>query len=101
MAIGLANIEIEDEDYVLTDQLTPRQFSELTHMDIEIIRLLYTVYAADSEEYGRIAGGIDNYSISILDTFLFLYDHIQDGYVTLDEEQEADLDDMYEQITKA
>lgn len=101
VAMGLANIEIEDEDYVLTDQLTPRQFSELTDMDIEIIRLLYTAYAADSEEYGRIVGGIDNYSISILDTFLFLYDHVQDGYVTLDEEQEADLDDMYEQITKA
>ena len=101
MAMGLANVEIEDEDYVLTDQLTPRQFSELTDMDIEAIRLLYTAYAADGEEYGRIVGGIDNYSISILDMFLFLYDHVQDGYVTLDEEQQADLDDMYEQITKA
>lgn len=101
MAMGLANVEIEDEDYVLTDQLTPRKFSELTDMDIEAIRLLYTAYAADGEEYGRIVGGIDNYSISILDMFLFLYDHVQDGYVTLDEEQQTDLDDMYEQITKA
>ncbi|MDO4315094.1 MAG: MMPL family transporter [Oscillospiraceae bacterium] len=100
-ATGLASVEIEDEDYVLTDQLTPRQFSELLDMDIEIIRLLYTAYAADLEEYGRIVNNIDNYSVSILDMFLFLYDRVDEGYVTLDDETQADLEDMHDQITDA
>ncbi len=98
---GLANVEIEDEDYVLTDQLTPRQFSELVDMDIEVIRLLYTAYAADLEEYGRIVNNIDNYSVSILDMFLFLYDRVDEGYVTLDQEDMDDLEDMHEQIIDA
>ncbi len=98
-ATGLANVAVED--YVLTDKLTPRQFAEFLDMDIELIRVLYTAYAADQEAYGRVVGGIDSYSVSILDMFLFVYDCVQDGYVTLDEELEADLDDLYEQITKA
>lgn len=98
---GLANIEIQDEDYVLTDQLTPRQFSELVDMDIEVVRLLYTAYAADQEAYGRIINNIDNYSIPILDMFLFLYDRVEEGYVTLDAADKAELDDLYQQITDA
>ncbi len=98
-ATGLANVAVED--YVLTDKLTPRQFAEFLDMDIELIRVLYTAYAADQEAYGRVVGGIDSYSVSILDMFLFVYDCVQDGYVTLDEEQEAGLDDLHEQITKA
>lgn len=100
-ATGLANVEIEDEDYVLTDQLTPRQFSELVDMDVELVRLLYTAYAADLEEYGHIINNIDNYSVSILDMFLFLYDRVDEGYVTLDEELEDDLEDLHSQITDA
>ncbi len=100
-ATGLAGVEIEDEDYVLTDQLTPRQFAELLDMDIEIIRLLYAAYAADLEEYGRIVNNIDNYSVSILDMFLFLYDRVDEGYVTLDDETRSDLEDMHDQITDA
>lgn len=98
---GLANIEIQDEEYMLTDQLTPRQFSELVDMDIEVVRLLYTAYAADQEAYGRIINNIDNYSIPILDMFLFLYDRVEDGYVTLDAADKAKLDDLYQQITDA
>jgi len=100
-ATGLANVEIEDEDYVLTDELTPRQFSELVDMDIEVVRLLYTAYAADLEEYGRIVNNIDHYSVSILDMFLFLYDRVDEGYVTLDDEDLEDLEDMHDQITDA
>lgn len=100
-AVGLANVEVEDEDYVLTDQLTPRQFSELADMDIEVVRLLYTAYAADIEEYGRIINNIDNYSVPILDMFQFAYDRIEDGYVTFEAEDKADLDDMDTQINDA
>lgn len=99
-ATGLANVEVKD-GYVLTDPLTPRQFSELTDLDIEVGRLLYTAYAADLEEYGRIINNIDSYSVPLLDMFLFLYDRVQEGYVTLDDDLQADLDDLYAQITDA
>ena len=97
-ATGLANAEVEDEDYVLTDALTPRQFSEMMDLDVEMVRLIYTAYAADDEEYGRIVGNIDNYSVPILDMFLFVYDKVDEGYVTLDDEDQQDLDDLNEQI---
>ena len=42
-ATGLANIEVED-DWMLTDELNPRQFSELAGVDIELARLLYQAY---------------------------------------------------------
>ena len=75
------------------------QFSQLVDVDIEVVRLLYTAYAADLEEYGRIVNNIDNYSVSILDMFLFLYDRVDEGCVTLDDEDQADLEDMHDQIT--
>ena len=97
---GLANTEAED-DNVLTDQLTPREFSELAELDYEMAQLLYTAYATDKEEYGRIVGGIDSYQVSLMDMFVFVHDCVEDGYVELDEEDKADIDDAYEQITNA
>ena len=40
--------------YMLTDALTPRQFSELTDLDYEVAELLYAAYAADGGNYGKI-----------------------------------------------
>ena len=81
-ALGLANVEVKD-GYVLTDQLTPRQFAELTDLDIEAGRLLYTAYAADHQEYGRLLNNIDNYGVPLIDMFLFLYDRVQEGNARL------------------
>ncbi len=100
-ATGLANVEVEDEDYVLTDALTPRQFAELMDMDVEVIRVVYAAYAADREEYGRILNHIDNYAVAILDMFQFVYDRVDEGYVTLSDEDRQDLEDMNEQIEDA
>ena len=100
-ATGLANVEIDGEDHVLTDALTPRQFSELVDMDIEVIRVLYTAYGADQEAYGRILNNVDNYSVPILNMFLFLYDRVEEGYVTLDNDVQANLEDLHKQITDA
>lgn len=100
-AMGLANVEMGIDDYVLTDQLTPRQFSEMADMDVETIRLLYMAYAAENEEYGRIINNIDEYGVSILDMFLFLHDRIDEGFVTLDDDAKDMMDDLYKQITDA
>jgi predicted RND superfamily exporter protein len=98
--MGLANIEAMD-GYTLTDRLTPRQFSELTDIDIEIADLLYAAYAANGDSYGKIVGGLDNYTVPMIDMFTFLYEQIEEGFVTLDEEMQSDLDDLNEQLTDA
>lgn len=94
---GLASVEAMD-GYEVGDSLTPRGFSELTDIDIEIVRLLYTAYAANDESYGRIVGGIDNYKIALLDMFDFVFEMLDDGYVTLDDEMREDLDEMRDEL---
>lgn len=98
--MGLANIEALD-GYVLTDTLSPRQFAELSDLDIEVGRLLYAAYAADKETYGQIVSGIDNYSVPLIDMFMFLYDQKEAGYVTLDDDLNQDLEDMHKQLNDA
>ena len=40
--LGLANVTVDDdEQYVLTDSLTPQELADITDMDIDTIRLLY------------------------------------------------------------
>lgn len=99
-ALGLANQEIND-DYMLTDKLNPRQFSELTDMDVEIIRMLYAGYAYEQEQYGPMITGIDDYEVPLIDMFLFLYDQYQEGYVQLDEEMDEDLTELYDTLHDA
>ena len=43
-ALALSNVLINDE-YVLTDKLSPRQFSELEGIDREVVEVLYMAYA--------------------------------------------------------
>lgn len=98
--LGLANIEAMD-GYVLTDKLTPRQFAELIDMDVEVTRLLYSAYALDQESYGQVINGLDSYGVPLIELFLFLYDQKEKGYVTLDEELEEDINDLYRQLNDA
>ena len=99
-AMGLSNVEVTD-GYTLTDALTPRQFSEMTDLDYDLVCLLYTAYAAEGEEYGRVVGGLNDYAVPLMDMFFFAYDKAEEGYVNLDEEQQADLDDLYVQLSDA
>ena len=99
-AMGLSNVEVMD-GYMLTDALTPRQFAEMTDLDYELVCLVYAAYAAEGEEYGRIVGGLDDYTVPLIDMFFFAYDKVEEGYVDLDEEEQADLDALYEQLSDA
>ena len=98
--LGLSNVEAMG-GYMLTDALTPRQFSELTDLDYEVAELLYAAYAADGGNYGKIIGGLPNYSVPLIDVFTFLYGEMQDGYVTLDADMAETLESAYSQITNA
>lgn len=95
---GLASVDAMD-GYEVGDRLSPREFSELTDMDIELVRLLYTAYAANDESYGRIVGGIDNYKVALLDMFDFVFDMLDEGYVSLDEDMQADLNELRDKLT--
>lgn len=90
---GLASVEALD-GYSVGDKLSPREFSELTDMDIEVVRLLYSAYAVDDDSYGRIVGGIDNYKIALIDMFDFVFKMIDDGYVNLDSDIQDNLNEL-------
>jgi predicted RND superfamily exporter protein len=82
---GLASIEAMD-GYMLIDKLTAREFSELLEIDYEVSELLYTAYAVNDENYAKIVNGFSNYSVPLIDMLMFLYDEVDEGYVTLDDD---------------
>ena len=83
--MGLANTEAMD-GYMLTDKLTAREFSELLELDYEVAEVLYMAYAVNDENYAKIINGLSTYSVPLIDMFMFLYDEVEEGYVTLDDE---------------
>ena len=98
--LGLANVEAMD-GYVLTDRLTPRQFAEMTDLDIEAARLLYSAYAVNQETYGQLVSGVDSYGVPLIDMFLFVYDQMEQGYVSLDSEMTETIEDLHQQLSDA
>ena len=99
-AMGLANIEAMD-GYMLTDRLSPRQFSELLNLDYEVAELIYAAYAVNDEDYAKAVNGLSAYKVPLIDMFLFLYQEVDEGYVTLDADLQKQLDDAYRQMTFA
>lgn len=99
-ALALSNVSINDE-YVLTDKLSPRQFSELVGIDREVVEVLYMAYAYNQEQYGPVVTGIDDYDVTIIDMFLFLYDQYKEGYVTLDSNLDEKLTTLYDTLHDA
>ena len=96
--MGLSGIEAM-EGYKLTDKLNPRQLSELIGLDYEVVQLLYTVYAAEYDQYGQILSGIDEYEIPLFDMFLFIKDQMDELNIDLGSQQE--LGAMLEQLEMA
>lgn len=82
--MGLANTEAMD-GYMLADKLTIREFSELLELDYEVAELLYMAYAVNDENYAKLVNGLSNYSVPLIDMVMFLYDEVDEGYVTLDD----------------
>ena len=92
-ATGLANIEVED-GRMLTDALTPRQFSELAGVDVELCRLLYQAYGLSVEEYGAIFQNPDDYAVPLIDIFEFLLEQKDKGVVDLTADQDQKVEDL-------
>lgn len=98
--MGLANIEAMD-GYVLTDKLTPRQFSELVNLDYEAAEVLYAAYAVSDEDYGKVVNGLSMYGVPLIDMFMFTYDEVSKGYVNIDKELMDKLDELHETLSDA
>ena len=97
---GLADIDALD-GYKLTSALTPREFSEVAGLDIEVAKLLYTGYAMNLTEYGQIATNLDNYRVPLIDMFSYLFEQRKEVVIDLDQETEDLLDDLEQQLHDA
>lgn len=99
---GLSNVEVGKEgEYVLTDELSPREFSEISEVDIDLIRLLYQAYALNKEEYGALLGNLDEYRVSIISMVDFIYEQKEKKTVNLNDELSEEIDDIYGAVCDA
>ncbi len=94
---GLANTKALG-GYTLTAKLTPRQFSELIDIDYEVAELIYTAYAVNDKEYAKAVNGLANYKVPLIDMFMFIYQEVNDGYVTLNDDLMETLENAYKMM---
>ena len=99
-SVGLSNTEAMD-GYMLTDKLSARQFSELLELDYEVAELLYMAYAVNDENYAKLVSGISTYSVPLIDMIMFLYEEVEEGYVTLEGDLMDTLESAYHQMNIA
>ena len=99
-SIGLSNTEAMD-GYMLTDKLSARQFSELLELDYEVAELLYMAYAVNDENYAKLVSGVSTYSVPLIDMIMFLYEEVEEGYVTLEDDLMNTLESAYHQMNIA
>ena len=98
--VGLSGIEAMD-GYKLTDALTPRELSEFIGMDYEVMQLLYTAYATEHNQYGKIISGLEEYRIPLFDMFLFLKDQLETHNIELDSQDGMDIQELFDQLELA
>ena len=98
--MGLSGIEAMD-GYKLTDALNPREMSELISLDYEVVQLLYTAYATEHNQYGKIISGLDEYAIPLFDMFLYLKDQLEAHNITLTGEDQATIDELFDSLSQA
>jgi len=90
---GLASIEVE-EGHVLTDLYTPRMFSKLLGISYEKAVLIYTAYGVEHQDFTTIFGDAEDYSVPLVNMFLYVFEKIDQGIVTLEDDQQEMLDSL-------
>ena len=100
---SLAGSDARD-GYKVTDALTPREFAELTDLDITIARAVYTAYCTQNDNFTQAVGqllditNIDNTSVPLIEVIKFVYDQ-RDAYSNrIDADMMADLEEMYNDL---
>lgn len=101
--VALADTEAKD-GYMVTDSLTPRQFAELTDIDISVSRAAYTAYCTSNENFTQAIGqlvdlsNIDNCTVPLINMIKFLYEQ-RDVYESrIDASLMDDLEEMYDDL---
>ena len=92
-ATGLANIEVAPGQ-VLTDSFTPRMFAELVDIDIEQAQLLFQAYGLQHEQYQALFGAVSSYEVPLVDMFLYLFEKMDQGIVSLEGAQAKRIGDL-------
>ena len=100
--VGLANVTVDDdEQYVLTDSLTPQELADITDMDIDTIRLLYRFYAWKEEKYGAFLNSIDEFEIPLLSMIDFIYGEEENETFDFSADFSQDIQDMHKTVSDA
>ena len=98
--MGLSGIEAMD-GHKLTDALTPRELSELIGLDYEVTELLYTAYATEHNQIGKILSGLEEYEIPLFDMFIYLKEQLEAHNITLADSDQAEIEDLFDQLGQA
>lgn len=79
--MGLANTELVD-GIMLTDSLNAREFSEALGIDYDMVATLFSVYAMDQGEIGKLVS-MDTYRLPVFDLVCYLKDMIESSGLEL------------------
>ena len=63
--------------------------------------LFYSFYAVNQEDYGQIINDISNYKVPLIDMLLYACEKVDDGLITLDDDQTKTLNDAKVQMQSA
>lgn len=100
--LGLANITVdEDEEYVLTDALSPQQLAEVADIDIDLSRMLYKFYAWKEEKYGAFLNSIDEFEIPLIDMVDFIYGEEENETFDFSDDLSEDIRDLHKSVSDA
>ena len=82
--MGLANTELVD-GIMLTDSLNAREFSEALGIDYDLVEMLYTMYAMEDGQVGKLVS-MDTYQLPVFDLVYYLKGMIEDSGLELEGE---------------
>ena len=82
--MGLANTELVD-GIMLTDSLNARQLSEALGIDYDLVEMLFTMYAMDDGQIGKLVS-MDTYRVPVFDLVCYLKDMIETSGLELEGE---------------
>lgn len=101
-AMGLANVTVdEEEEYVLTDALSPQELAGIINTDIDVVRMLYRFYAWKNEKYGAFMDSIDEFEIPLIDMVDFIYGEEENATFDFPDNISDDIREMHKSITEA
>ena len=99
-ALGLANIEVADGHY-LADSFNARMLAELLDINTSEAEMLFVAYGVENEQYQVITNNISDYYVPLVDMFTYLFEKIDQGVVTLDEDSMTEINSLRSELEYA